>query len=125
MVKLFHTAALLSLLLLCQVSTQDEICGDQFGALALCTDGDACLECLDMETQDEPMECSDGQDLFCAAFHKCDCGSCDKEVLALGDCLLDNLAGGEACQLDCSGTSAKQLASASVLICGMILALVC
>ena len=104
-------------------------CAEQFSSLVSCTTflpdlGESCLECWTNSIPKDPTDCNDGETKFCAAFASCDCGSCDSEIIAITDCLVDEGVGGEGCQIDCeSGSSSKSLALAFVLVSGIVLAL--
>ena len=67
--------------------------------------GDSCLGCWVSYVPQDATDCNDGETQFCAAFASCDCGSCDPDVIALTDCLVDEGVGGDGCQVDCEGKS--------------------
>lgn len=114
MVNLSHTAAFFLSLFLYKVSAEDTIplnCTEQFNSLVSCTAllsdlGDSCLACWTSSLPQDATDCADGETRFCTAFASCDCGSCNTEVLAITDCLVDEGVGGEGCQIDCGETTA-------------------
>lgn len=116
-----------------------DVCPNEFNALFLCAlgspdEGGDCLDCWQQEIPGEVTDCSEGQSKICAASTKCQCGSCDQEIVAYTECLLNEVVGGEGCTLDCanlenhdavddtSGDSLRSLASTFALMAGMLLA---
>ena len=85
-----------------------DVCPTEFNALVVCTidapDGDECLDCWEQQFPTDVTTCSEGNSQICAASEKCQCASCGPEIVAYTDCLLDEVVGGDGCQLDCATT---------------------
>lgn len=115
-------------------------CPDEFNALFLCAigssdGGDTCLDCWSKAIPDEVMDCNEGQSKICGASKSCECGSCNQEIIAFTDCLVDQVVGGEGCQIDCessgspdpgvgvSGVTTKTSVFNILLVAAIVLAL--
>ena len=121
------------------IAPSDYPCDEQYLALFGCTETlpgpDGALSCLNcwnnlfVPVLPDVVVCSDFESELCESFVSCDCGSCESENVAFRDCWVNYFLGGDVCQVDCtavtsaSGPSAKFLASASVFVIGMMLAL--
>ena len=127
MVKLSQTVTFLFTLFLCRAFADDipTACYDELIAIANCVAllpdaGASCATCWSNSIPQDATACNDFEGRFCPAFTSCDCGSCDPQVIAYVNCVTDDVLGESVCEINCSntgsGTSAKPLASALLLV---------